>query len=106
MADDRTSRVQLQLDRHRGGDPDACGELIALARDRLVALTRVMLRDYARVRRWEQTDDVLQNALIRLDRALRTVAPASARDFYGLATLQVRRELIDMARRHCGPEGW
>src|SRR5262249_3949834 len=50
--------------------------------------------------------DVLQNAMIRLDRALRDVPPGSARDFYGLATLQVRRELIDLARRHYGPEGW
>jgi RNA polymerase sigma factor (sigma-70 family) len=106
MADDRTSRVQLNLDRLRGGDDRARGELLALARDRLVALTRVMLRDYGRLRRWEQTDDVLQNALIRLDRALREVTPGSARDFYGLATLQVRRELIDLARHHYGPEGW
>jgi RNA polymerase sigma factor (sigma-70 family) len=106
MADDRTSCVQLNLERLRGGDDRARGELMALARDRLVALTRVMLRDYGRVRRWEQTDDVLQNALIRLDRALKEVPPGSAREFYGLATLQVRRELIDLARRHYGPEGW
>jgi RNA polymerase sigma factor (sigma-70 family) len=64
-----------------------------------------MLRDYRRLRRWEQTDDVLQNALIRLDRALRGVTPGSPRDFYRLATLQIRRELIDLARHHFGPEG-
>ena len=39
-----------------------------------------MLRDYPRVGRWEQTDDVLQNALLRLWRALEDVRPATARE--------------------------
>jgi len=105
MADDRTTVLQDCLDRLRRGDPAARGELVAAACERLGQLTRVMLRDYRRLRRWEQTDDVLQNAMIRLDRALREVTPEAPRDFYRLATLQVRRELIDLARHHFGPEG-
>jgi RNA polymerase sigma factor (sigma-70 family) len=48
---------------------------------------------------------VAQNALIRLDRALRAVAPPTARDFFRLAAAQIRRELIDMARHYYGPRG-
>lgn len=105
MGDDRTTLVQACLERLRAGDEAAREELIRGACDRLGELTRVMLRDYGRLRRWEETDDVLQSALMRLYRSLGTVAPESARDFYRLATLQIRRELIDLTRHHYGPEG-
>ena len=62
-------------------------------------------RGYPRLRRWEQTDDVLQNALLRLHQSLASVQPATSREFYGLAALQIRRELIDLSRRHFGPLG-
>jgi RNA polymerase sigma-70 factor (ECF subfamily) len=64
-----------------------------------------MLRSYPQVGRWEQTDDVLQNALIRLCRALEDITPESTRHFYNLAALQIRRELLDLADRHQGPHG-
>src|SRR5262249_29172027 len=67
--------------------------------------TRKMLHDYRGVRRWEETGDVFQNAMLRLCRALQTVTPASLREFFRLAALQVRRELIDLARHYYGPEG-
>jgi RNA polymerase sigma-70 factor (ECF subfamily) len=105
MAEHQTTRMQLCLDRLQAGDHAARGELLAAAGDRLSRLTRAMLRDYQRVRRWEETADVLQNALLRLHRALEAVTPASLREFYRLAALQVRRELIDLARHHYGPEG-
>jgi RNA polymerase sigma-70 factor (ECF subfamily) len=43
--------------------------------------------------------------MIRLHRSLAEVRPESARQFYGLAATQIRRELIDLARRYNGPEG-
>jgi RNA polymerase sigma-70 factor (ECF subfamily) len=92
------------IERLRAGDATALNELIALAGQRLETLTRRMLRDYPRVRRWAQTDDVLQNALIRLCRALQQVQPGGVREFYALATTQIRRELIDLARHYSGPE--
>jgi RNA polymerase sigma-70 factor (ECF subfamily) len=64
-----------------------------------------MLKGYPGVARWEQTGDVLQGTLLRLDRALRTITPPTARDFFRLAAVHIRRELIDLARRHFGPEG-
>ena len=97
--------VQAWIDRMRAGDPAARDELIGQACERLRRLTRKMLKGFARVKRWELTDDVLQNALLRLWGALREVQPRSAREFYALAALQIRRELIDLARKYYGPEG-
>ncbi len=87
------------------GFEQARSEIIRHACDRLEVLTSKMLRANPRLRRWEQTGDVLQNALIRLHRSLETVQPQSVAQFYGLAATQIRRELIDLARHHFGPEG-
>ena len=71
----------------------------------LESLVRRMLKNYPRLRRWEQTGDVLQNSLMRLYQSLKAVRPDTVRQFYGLATTQVRRELIDLGRHHFGPQG-
>jgi RNA polymerase sigma-70 factor (ECF subfamily) len=103
--EDHTTVIQGCIDRLRAGDESARAALLGCAADRLARLARKMLKGYPRVARWEQGDDVAQNALIRLDRALRAVAPPTARDFFRLAAEQVRRELIDMARHYQGPRG-
>jgi RNA polymerase sigma-70 factor (ECF subfamily) len=108
MAGDETlpaERLHAWLDRLAAGDREAPDELLRHVEGRLRALTRQMLRGYPGVHRWEQTDDVLQGALVRLLRALKAVRPESARAFFALATEQVRRELIDLARHHFGPLG-
>ncbi|MSQ95792.1 MAG: sigma-70 family RNA polymerase sigma factor [Gemmataceae bacterium] len=87
------------------GDQAAVDALLRHYAERLTILTRRMLGDFQRVRRWAETDDVLQNALVRLVGALGSVKPQTSRDFLGLATLQIRRELIDLARHYYGPEG-
>jgi RNA polymerase sigma-70 factor (ECF subfamily) len=102
---DAVTEIQACLERFRAGDDSARAALLNSAYDRLVRLTRKMLKGYPGVRRWEQTDDVLQNALVRLDRALKTVTPPTTRDFLCLASAQIRRELIDLARHYSGPEG-
>jgi RNA polymerase sigma-70 factor (ECF subfamily) len=93
------------LQRASEGDQSALDALIQRNCERLTSLTRQMLRGFPGVKRWTQTDDVLQNALLRLLRALQEVKPASPRDFLALATLQIRRELLDLARQLYGPEG-
>jgi RNA polymerase sigma-70 factor (ECF subfamily) len=60
---------------------------------------------YPTVRRWEETADVVQNATLRLLRALEEVRPEDPRQFFGLAAEQIRRELIDLARHYHGPHG-
>ncbi|MCD0463070.1 LamG-like jellyroll fold domain-containing protein [Roseiconus lacunae] len=79
-------------------------EIIEHTLDRLRVLASKMLGRFPRVRRWAETDDVLQDSIIRLHRALAEVRPESPRQFYGLAATQIRRELIDLARKHDGPE--
>jgi RNA polymerase sigma-70 factor (ECF subfamily) len=93
------------LDRLREGDPTARNEVIRHSRERLRLLTHQMLRAYPGVSKLEDTSDVLQNVLIRLDRMLATVPVSSPRDFLCLATTMIRRELIDLARHYLGPEG-
>jgi RNA polymerase sigma factor (sigma-70 family) len=100
-----TSLVQDLLKRHRDGDGSARVGLIGLAQGRFVALARAMLRRSPHVRRWEETDDLLQAALMRLYRSLDQVQPASLAHFDNLAATQIRRELIDLARSYHGPEG-
>ena len=108
-SDKSTEQLQTWIDRlHSTDQADfdrVRGEIIRHASDRLENLARTMLRNYPRLRRWEQTGDVLQNALLRLHQALATIRPDSARQFFGLAATQIRRELIDLTRHHFGPEG-
>ena len=101
----QTTEAGELLGRLRAGDDAARERLIALAQGRFVALARAMLRRHPHVRRWEQTDDLLQAALVRLHRSLAVVRPEDVRHFDNLAAAQIRRELIDLARRHRGPEG-
>jgi RNA polymerase sigma-70 factor (ECF subfamily) len=93
------------IERLQAGDPSARDGLIRASTERLRRLSRALLRRYPGVRRWEETDDVYQNAMMRLYRALAEVRPTDARAYLGFAALQVRRELIDLARRYAGPEG-
>lgn len=105
MTEHNSLHVARCLDRLRQGDDSARGELLAVARGRLLELARVMLRGYARLRRWEETDDVLQGALMRLHRALESCQPEAPVGFYRLAATQIRRELIDLSRHHFGAHG-
>jgi RNA polymerase sigma factor (sigma-70 family) len=101
----QTAQLLDWLDRMRGGDRAAREELLRNVCGRLEGLARKMLRSFPAVRRWTQTDDVLQNSLLRLLHSLETVQPASMREFFGLAATQIRRELLDLARHFGGPGG-
>jgi RNA polymerase sigma-70 factor (ECF subfamily) len=64
-----------------------------------------MLNRFPRVRRWEESDDVLQNVLLRLDRTLEKVPLDSPRHFLALAARYIRNHLIDLYRHYYGPHG-
>jgi RNA polymerase sigma-70 factor (ECF subfamily) len=102
---DTTIHLQGCLVRARAGDEAARKDLINTACERLTRLARKMFRADGWLRRWEETGDVFQNAMLRLCRALRATVPPSLREFFRLAALQIRRELIDLARHHYGPAG-
>jgi RNA polymerase sigma-70 factor (ECF subfamily) len=101
LAGETTALVNI----HTPGSPGAGDDLIVYACDRLRRLARRMLRRSA-ADGWEQTDDVLQGALMRLRLALATTALDSSAHFWNLASLQVRRELCDLVRRHRGPQSF
>jgi RNA polymerase sigma-70 factor (ECF subfamily) len=101
----RILALQQLLPRAVAGDEAALDALLRHCGERLTALTRRLLGDFRRVRRWVETDDVLQNALLRLLGALRGVKPQTPREFFALASLQIRRELLDLARHFYGPLG-
>jgi RNA polymerase sigma factor (sigma-70 family) len=100
-----TRQVQQLLERMDRGDHDAREQLLEMTCGRLNGLVRKMLRNFPTVQRWEQTDDVFQNATLRLLRALDGSIPSDARHFFRLAAMQIRRELIDLSRRYQGPLG-
>jgi RNA polymerase sigma factor (sigma-70 family) len=101
----QSTAIEEWINRLHAGDDQARKELLNCACERLTRLTRRMLKDYGRLKRWEQTDDVVQNAILRLYRALAEVRPAGAVEFYRLAALNIRRELLDLAKHYYGPRG-
>ena len=101
----QTAHLQHLVDRLQRGDAAARQELLTSAGDGLLRLTRRMFRGEHRLKRWEQTEDVCQNANLRLYLALAEIKPSSVRDFFRLAALHIRRELIDLARHYYGPQG-
>jgi RNA polymerase sigma factor (sigma-70 family) len=100
-----TTFMRQLVDRYQKGDAVASEELLRRISIRMQGIARRMLRRFPGVQRWEQAEDVVQNAIVRLLRALRQVKPDTMRSFYGLAAEQIRRELLDMARHYYGPLG-
>jgi RNA polymerase sigma-70 factor (ECF subfamily) len=100
MSELSTTSLHDLIVRFRAGDNSALDSLIRRTQERLEHFARRMLAGFPVVRAREQTEDVLQNALIRLTRALRQQTPTSVHDFFGLAAVQIRRELLDLARSH------
>lgn len=94
-----TEKLEELLLRYDSSRSEAFDELIELSIRRLTVLTRKMLAGENLVRRWQQTDDVLQNAALRLQRALKEVCPTTKREFFSLAATMIRREILDMARQ-------
>ncbi len=99
------NQLQKLIDAALEGNAQAKAALIGHASDRLLRLTQKMFNGYPSLKRWEQTEDVYQNAMVRLHRALANVQVESVRHFFNLATVQIRRELLDLAKHYFGPEG-
>ncbi len=99
------TQLQLLIDRALDGDAAAHDDLLDHACDRLLRLTRKMFHARQDLRRWEQTDDVFQDAMLRLHRALAEVQPQTVRHFFNLAAVMIRRTLLDLVKHHFGPHG-
>jgi len=107
MANETTLReMEAILVRLKTGDAAAHGDLIQVASRRLEALCSKQLNKYYRLRgHGEQTGDIFSIASMRLQKSLQEVKPGTALEFFGLASEQIRRCLLDLIRHHYGREG-
>ncbi len=103
--DQDPATLERLIQRLSDHDDGARRQLFEVTHDRLLRLTRKMLKQFPGVRRWEQTDDVWQNAGMRLWQALERLQPTSVAHFFSLAALNIRRELIDLLRHYYGAQG-
>ena len=94
----QTASLHDLIEKHRAGDRRALDTLIRRTEHRFDRLARKMFRDFTSIHDRVEVEDVIQNALIRLTRALGVATPASVRDYFRLAAEQLRRELLDLAR--------
>jgi RNA polymerase sigma-70 factor (ECF subfamily) len=100
MSEPSVHAAQLQdwFQRSQAGDRSARDEMFRALSGRLEYLARKMLRKFPNVRRYTDTEDLLQSSLMRLLRTLEKVKPTTVRHLVNLAAVQIRRELIDLAR--------
>lgn len=97
------SLVRQALDRLARGDASAKNELFALVRRQFERMARKLLRwntSYDGLRRWEQTDDVVQQLSTRMLRALDTQSLTTPRDFFKLAATNLHWELKALREHH------
>ena len=105
MAYQNSTQIQQCIDRLAEGGLEVRNELIGRSCDQLRRLTqRILAGD--RIHQFEDTDDVLDGAVIRLREALRECCPETVADYYRLASVQIRRELIRLARHYYCSVGW
>jgi RNA polymerase sigma-70 factor (ECF subfamily) len=99
---DDTAPVTHLLEALTSGDLVARDRIVEAWSARLRHLTHKMLRHYPGVRRYDDTDDVFQGAIMRLHRALGQMAEAgeSPRSIMALGAVQIHRELVDLTRRY------
>jgi RNA polymerase sigma-70 factor (ECF subfamily) len=97
-----SAEVAACLERLAAGDLTARDRIIELCGNRLRILAHRMLSAFPNVRRWDDTDDVFQNAVMRLHRTLGQVPISSPRQITALAATELHRELLDLARKHAG----
>jgi RNA polymerase sigma-70 factor (ECF subfamily) len=93
-------KIENLITRLRRGDAAARDELLECAWRRLERLARKMLGTFPVVRRREGTGDICNGAAVRLLSALDQRPPDDTLHFFRLAAMQIRRELLDLARHH------
>jgi RNA polymerase sigma factor (sigma-70 family) len=102
MSVSTTVHLQRCLKGLENRDAAARTELLAFAHRRLKVLAKKMFRRFPTLYSREHSDDLFQEAMIRLWQSLEQVGPTTVAAFMGLATLQMQRALCDLARRHYG----
>src|SRR5579872_4866649 len=105
MNDESALLLQSLIDRLKRGDSGARNELITRAYDRLRALACKILQDFPNMRGAHDPTSLANQGIVRLMPALEEIQPASVPEFFGFAALQIRRVLLNLARKpgHAGP---
>lgn len=105
--DNTTLWIQNHLDLIAAGQDARAvrDELLRRASRRIMHLVQAAIRAHPGLGRWEQDEDVLQEVLLRLDRAIRDAKPANTGQFFVIVAQHVRWATIDLLRHHFGPEG-
>jgi RNA polymerase sigma factor (sigma-70 family) len=99
-------RYQSLLDRLGAGDTRARRELLDVSAHRLRTIAQAQLRGFRPMQRWVQSDDVLQEGLVRIYKSFEhDVRPITVLDYFRFSASQMRRGLIDLWRHYYGPEG-
>ncbi|MFM7107835.1 MAG: RNA polymerase sigma factor [Planctomycetaceae bacterium] len=101
--DTLSAALASALARLAAGDLAARDTILELVAGRLRTLAHRMLARFPNVRRWDDTDDVFQNAALRLHRSLGQMNLTEPRSVLAVAATELHRELLDLARRHAGP---
>jgi RNA polymerase sigma factor (sigma-70 family) len=96
-----TTKLELLLARPpEQWDGAARSQLLALAHDRLCLLARkILYEDFPRLKNLHASGSVVNEAVLRLLKALDQVHPRSTREFFLLAAQTIRWVLLDMARK-------
>ncbi len=99
---DRTTALMGLIQRIKQGDQQAVNELIALAYNRIRKVSAKILHSSsfdAVTPKLYQTEDVAQEASVRLIARLRKVPVEDVDHLFGLTGMIVRRYLLDLVRR-------
>jgi RNA polymerase sigma factor (sigma-70 family) len=100
MSGDTTAGVERLIERLRNGDDSARRALLERVVHRLDRIAGSTVRkEFRRLLRRHEIASVVDEAWMRLMKALETTHPASAEEFYSLMFLKVRQVLLDMVRR-------
>lgn len=100
-----TGDLLFWVEELRAGRPDAAQPTFRRILARVEKFAAATFKKFPRVGRFVEIDDVVQNTLVRLLRAMQNIRPESTRHFYALANELIRRELLDMAKHFYGPRG-
>ena len=84
---------------------DELDELLEGSYQSLRKIVRRTLGQFPTVRRWDETDDVLQIVFAKFHAEVTRKPPVSRAHFYGLAATMIRHKIIDLARKYNGPHG-
>jgi len=104
----RTTQLLQWLEQCRAGNSRASEQLAKEIFDRMQQLAVQMFRGFPKLQSRTSAEDVCQGAMLRLLKALQEVRIESVRHFHNLAAVQLRRELLDLARQYqtAPPDGF